>query len=163
MSQVKDKIDFYELINANEMTDELWAEVVAYADEAMRKDWDDYLERRNLFDDAYYRPSSYYTSLKNLAECKGFTYVWVLAKDGQVVPSEVVKTKYGESWIVKDSWAKDAEVVEWVNVSVASSSAKQQAHYAKKGYQLVCAEVRGVFTNGVVKPVWSDVKSVEVI
>ena len=165
MSEVKvrTEAEFIELINANEMTDELWAEVKALADDAMSKDWDDYCERKQHFDDAYFTQSPFYFDLWKLASNKGVVYEDVLTKDGQVVPSQVVKTKYGQAWVVKTSWDYDAEVVEWVNVSVASTSAKQQAHYAKKGYQNVIAKVRGCFKNGKVKPVWSDVKSVEVI
>ena len=165
MSEVKDRteVDFVELINANQMTDELWAEVEAYAHDAMDKDWSDYLERKEHFDDAYFTQSPYFFNLWKLASNKGYVYEEVLTKDGEVVPSQVVKTKYGQAWIVKASWDYNAEIVEWVNVSVASSSAKKQAHYAKKGYQLVLAEVRGSFKNSEAKPIWSDVKSVEVI
>lgn len=163
MSEIKDKVDFYELINANQVTDAGWDEVKAYAEAGLQKDWDDYLERKNHFDDAFYTQSSYYWNLKVLAENNGYVFEHVLAKGGEVVPCEIVNTKYGKSWIVKSSWDKDAVVVEWVNVSVASTNAKQQAHYAKKGYSFVVAEVRGRFVNGKVQPVWSDVKSVEVI
>jgi hypothetical protein len=165
MNQVaqRTEADFYELINADQMTDELWAEVAVYAQKQLDAEWDNYQERKQHFDDAVYRPSPYDTELKHLAERKGVVYEQVLAKDGQVVPSVVVKTKFGESWIVKKSWDYDAEIVEWVNVSVASTTEKQQAFYAKKGYQMVLATVRGRIVNGRVKPVWSDIKSVEVV
>ena len=165
MSEVKvrTEAEFIELINANQMTDELWAEVEALAHDAMNKDWSDYLERKEHFDDAYFTQSPFYFNLWKLASNRGFIYEDVLSKDGQVVPSQVVKTKYGQAWVVKDCWNHDAQVVEWVNVSVASTSEKQQAHYAKKGYQNVIAEVRGYFKNGEAKPVWSDIKSIEVI
>jgi hypothetical protein len=165
MTQVKQRTDadFYELINANQMTDELWAEVEAYAQKQLDDDWASYIERKEHFDDAYHRASPYDTELKHLAERKGVVYEWVLVKDGQVVPSVVVKTKYGESWIVKKSWDYDSEIVEWVNVSVASTTEKQQAFYAKKGYQMALATVRGKIVNGRVKPLWSDIRSVEVV
>jgi hypothetical protein len=165
MQEVKDRseVDFYELINANQMSDELWAEAEAYAHDAMDKDWKDYCERKEHFDDAFYTQSPYYFNLWKLASNKGSVYEEVLTKDGEVVPSVVMKTKFGEAWMVKSSWDKNADVVEWVNVSVASTVEKQQKHYAKKGYQIALVEVRGYIYNGQVKPAWSDVKSIEVL
>lgn len=165
MSQVMEsqETDFYELINANKMTDELWQEVEAYVKEKVTKDWEDYLERKQHFDDAFYRKNSYDDALQKLAQQKGVIYEHVLTKDGVVVPSVVVKTKFGEAFVVKNSWDKNAEVVEWVNVSVANTVQKQQQHYAKKGYQLALVEVRGYIYNGKVYPAWSDIKSIEVL
>jgi hypothetical protein len=165
MQQVKDRseVDFYELINANKMTDELWQDVESYVKEKVAKDWNDYVERKEHFDDAFYRKNSYDDALQKLAEQKGVIYEYVLTKDGEVVPCQIVKTKFGEAWVVKTSWDKNADVVEWVNVSVASTVEKEQKHYAKKGYQIALVEVRGYIYNGQVKPAWSDVKSIEVL
>jgi len=164
MQEVKDRseVDFYELINANQMTDELWQEVEAYVKEKVAKDWADYCERKQHFDDAFYRKNSYDDALQQLAQNKGSVYENVLTKGGEIVPAVIVKTKYGEAWMVKSSWDKNADVIEWVNVSVASTVEKEQKHYAKKGYQIALAEVRGYIYNGQVKPAWSDVKSVEI-
>ena len=165
MSQVKDrsKVDFHELINENKMTDELWQEVEAYCKEQISNEWADYLERKENYDDAHYSINKYYKTLQTLAENKGNVYEYVLTKDGEIVPAVIVKTKYGEAWMVKSSWDKNADVIEWVNVSVASTVEKEQKHYAKKGYQIAWATVRGYVFNGEVKAVWSDVKSVEAL
>jgi hypothetical protein len=165
MSQVKDTtgVDFYDLINNNQMTDELWQEVEASTKADQAKDYADFIERQQHFDDAFYRPNYYYQVLERLAANRGYVSEYVLTKDGEIVPTTIVKTKYGQAWVVKSSWDKDADVVEWVNVSVASTVEKEQKHYAKKGYQIALAEVRGHIYKGEVKPVWSDVKSLDVL
>lgn len=55
-----------------------------------------------------------------------------LANPNKVVDAKIVDGKFGRVWRIN----KEDGSVEWVNISSASTAKKQQAHYAKKGYQL---------------------------
>jgi hypothetical protein len=71
----------------------------------------------------------------DLARNHGIDSEWGLVEidnPDKVVDAKMVDGKFGRVWRIKH---EDGNI-EWVNVSSASTAKKQQAHYAKKGYQL---------------------------
>ncbi len=129
-----------DLFHRDDVTDPEWAEAKLWIEDAKAKAWADYLERSESFDDAYY--SDAFREIGSAVELKGFKSTWVLVKDGEIVSAEIVSGKYGDVWCVKDGWGYDANLVEWVNVSVAATIEKQNAFYAKKGYQMALASFK---------------------
>jgi len=68
-----------------------------------------------------------------LARQHGVDYEYGLVDlDGNFIDAKIVDGKYGSVWCVQVGEGQ----VAWVNVSQASSVAKQQAFYAGKGYQM---------------------------
>lgn len=130
-----------EMLNADELaSDSEWNEAEQYLALEAEKEWQDFLERAQVFDDAYHIAPN-----RNIAKAvrgKGTSTEYVLVKDGEIVPAEIVSGAYGNVWCVKDAWGKDGNLVEWVNVSVAATFEKQNAFYAKKGYQMALASFR---------------------
>ena len=149
-----------ELFNKEGVTDPEWEQALKQIQDEERKEWADFIERREQYDDAIHS-QPYVSKYRDYVSNKGYGYDYSLADlDGNIVNSRIVDGKYGEAWVIN----KDDGSVEWVNVSTASSVAKRQAHYNKKGYQLVLCEVRvRTTTRGYTFFDWSDVKSVEVL
>lgn len=129
-----------ELLERDDVTEAEWQEAAAYIDEAQTKHWEDYLERRQNFDDAIF--TQIHAELGQIVRNRGISTEWVLTREGEIVPAVIVDGRYGQVWAVKKDWGYDAELVEWVNVSTASTIEKEQVHYAKKGYQIALAEFK---------------------
>lgn len=124
------------------VTDAEWANVIAVETEREKAHY----EREHAMVEQWgmdHLVASYTSCAKQLAEAKGLTTIEQLADlDGNPVPSRVVNGKYGPVWCVTQTSDYNSPVVAWVNVSSAATVEKQQAAYAKKGYQLVHVTVR---------------------
>lgn len=129
-----------ELLNRDDVTEAEWQEAEAYLNEETTKHWQDYLERRQNYDDAVF--SEIHAEIGKTVRNRGISTQWVLTRDEEIVPAIIVEGRYGQVWAVKKDWGYDAELVEWVNVSTASTIEKEQVHYAKKGYQIALAEFK---------------------
>jgi hypothetical protein len=77
-----------------------------------------------------------YSYLASVADEQGMLEEPVLFRDGKPVPTKLVPTQYGDSYVELESWDMDSRIVAWVGQSVAQSEARRQAFYAKKGYTL---------------------------
>lgn len=124
--------EVYEFFGREDVTEQEWLAAEALIAEDEAKNWAEYLERRENFDDAIHSPRN--TQLLKAVRNRGIETEWVLVKDGEIVPARLVDGRYGLVWAVKTGWDYDAELVEWVNCSTASTIEKERAHYAKKGY-----------------------------
>lgn len=94
-----------------------------------------------------------YHRMANLARNYGVDWVYGLVDlDGNLVDAEIVNGKYGQVWLIR----KSPNVIEWVNVSTASSVAKEQKFYASKGYQMVEVYYRFCEYKGQFKPVFNE-------
>lgn len=128
----------WELFERDDVTESEWQEALEVIEAEEKQEWANFLKRQENYDDAFYT-DPWISRFRPYIRNRGYGFVYRLADlDGNLVKSKVVNGKFGEVWMVEQ---KDGSV-EWVNVSVAESVAKQQAHYNKKGYQLVYCKVR---------------------
>lgn len=151
--------DIYAFFNRDDVTEQEWLAAEAFIAEGRSKAWADYIERRENFDDAIY--SDRFRRLSIAVNNRGVETEWVLVKDGEIVPARIVEGQYGLVWCVKTGWEFDADVVEWVNLSVASTIEKKRAHYAKKGYELRLAEFKTRYGKNGFFPILSTATLVE--
>lgn len=127
-----------ELFERNDVTDVEWAGALAVIEAEESKQWAEFLERQQNFDDAVYS-NPWVSKLRSYVGNKGCGFIYQLADlQGNLVKSKMVDGKFGKVWLVE----KQDGSVEWVNVSSAEKFSRQQAHYNKKGYQLVQCTVR---------------------
>ena len=148
-----------EMFSREDVTDAEWAQAAANIKEQEAKQWAEFLERSNNFDDAVYS-DPYDSRFMKFVTYKGYGFQYALADmEGNVVDAKIVDGKFGKVWLINKSDGS----IEWVNVSSASTIAKEQAHYNKKGYQLVSCEVRvRTAKSGDYYFDWKDIKNVEV-
>jgi hypothetical protein len=97
---------------------------------------DDYARFSQNFEDA----------ISTACDLEGYAYYYGLATlDGELTTAKIVDGRYGQVWLIKKGYTADGrEDIEWVNVSVASTVAKEQKFYEGKGYQLVMVRAQGV-------------------
>lgn len=99
------------------------------------KEWNEFCERRDNFDDAIYTHPWGYDALRRILNLRGETWDWALADLGDnMVKAKIVDGKFGKVWCIEKT-----DGVEWVNVSTANTIAKEQKFYQSKGYQLAVA------------------------
>lgn len=132
--------DVYGFFNRDDVTEPEWVAAEALIAEDNAREWADYVERRQNFDDAIHQNRN--RQVSDAVRKRGIETDWVLVKNGEIVPARIVEGKFGLVWCVKTGWGHDADVVEWVNVSQASTVEKERAHYAKKGYEYQLAEFK---------------------
>tara|TARA_R110000803_G_scaffold28371_4_gene65616 strand:- start:812 stop:1285 length:474 start_codon:yes stop_codon:yes gene_type:complete len=126
-----------ELFNRNDVTDAEWQEAQEFIAAEQAKAWNEFLVRSQDFDDAFF--SEPYKAEWGYVRNKGIGFMYSLADmEGNLVNAKCVSGQYGYVWRVE----KEDASIDWVNVSSASTTAKQQKHYNSKGYQLVQCEVR---------------------
>lgn len=154
-----DEVIISELFNREDVTDAEWEQAAADIKAQEAKQWAEFIERSKYYDDAFYS-DPYDSRFANFVANKGYGYQYSLADmDGNVVDAKIVDGKFGQVWLVN----KADGSIEWVNVSTASTVAKEQAHYNKKGYQLVMCEVRvRVAKGGNYYFDWNDIKEMEI-
>jgi hypothetical protein len=129
------------IFNAENITDEEWVEYAA--EQRKRSREREQQKMQNWSDDVwdFYANASIsnYDRKAYLADNKGIDWVYGLADfDGKVLDADIVDGKYGQVWRIRN---EDGSV-SWVNVSRASTVAKEQAHYAKKGVKMVTVYYR---------------------
>lgn len=152
-------VDIAELFNRDNVTNAEWSEALQEIKNQESKQWAEFLVRRNDFDDAIYS-DPFVSRYRNYVEQKGLAFEWLLVDmNGKIVDAKIVDGKFGKVWAVN----KEDGSTEWVNVSSASTYAKEQAHYNKKGYQIAMCEVR-VRTNsqGNIYFDWNEVNNIEI-
>lgn len=87
-----------------------------------------------------------------LARNHGIDYVEQLVDaNGNVVDASKVNGKYGYVWLIKNG----EQDYQWVNVSQASTVAKQQKFYASKGFQLAHVYYRFCEYRGEFRPAFN--------
>jgi hypothetical protein len=159
-----------EIFKAQDVTDEEWQ---AYIDVQVKAEEDRQKQQwQNWQDDVgdFYAGGimAIYRRKAEMAKSRGIdTENGLATLDGEIVDAKIVDGKFGRVWRIKH----DDDSVEWVNISVAEDIKRQQAHYAKKGYQKVWIKYhylygqygfyadksRGVLDWGVCeKPAWEN-------
>lgn len=139
------------------MAQEIW-----FRDDVTDAEWEEYAQKQeqeaadfdkrqveNWQEDVHDFYSGKIATMKrsraDLARNHGIDSEWGLVEldnPEKVVDAKMVDGKFGRVWRIN----KEDGGVEWVNLSSASTAKKVQAHYAKKGYQLV--EVYYHFADG---------------